>query len=78
LEPFFRKPELLPVLHKTAVFGHFLEKSKEKMPKNCYGKNRLQRFYGFVALSKYLDFSEIGIAGPLAPIGPRRLTICVP
>jgi hypothetical protein len=32
------------------------------MPKNCYGKNRLQRFYGFVAASKYLDFSEIGIA----------------
>jgi hypothetical protein len=28
------------------------------MPKNCYGKNRLQRFYGFVALSKYLNFPK--------------------
>jgi hypothetical protein len=25
----------------------------------------LQRFYGFAALSKYLDFSEIGIAATL-------------
>jgi hypothetical protein len=41
-----------------------LREKQGENAQNCYGKNRLQRFYGFVAASKYLDFSEIGIAVP--------------
>jgi hypothetical protein len=43
-----------------AVFGRFLRESKGKRPKTAMKKTACG-FCGFVAASKCLDFSEIGI-----------------
>jgi hypothetical protein len=69
----FRKPELLHTQCNRAVFGRFLRESKEKRPKTAMEKTA-SGFCGFVADSKCLDFSEIGIPDKIRKaLGMKRV-----